>query len=379
VTLKSCINLRIWHIFLVALFAGFSVGCSGVQKVKPAELGLDTQLIGVRPAWSNGVGAVNFPLQVKVVGNQIYVASSGGILAAIDGRTGQDIWRLSLGETLSAGVGSDGEYAAVATNGNQIITASAGRELWRQKISAVTLTAPLVAGGRVFVLSTDRSVSSFDAQTGRRLWRQQRDGDSLVLGQSGTIIAVGDTLIVGLGGRLVAMSPENGSVRWDLAIGNSRGTNEIERLVDVVSGVSRFENQICVRSFQSAVGCVDAVKGRLLWSKPASGFMGLDGDDTLVVGTESDGGIQAWRRSDGERVWNSDRLKYRKLSGPLVAGRSVVIGDNSGNLHFLSKIDGEPLTRKPTDGTAIVVAPILVGQTVVAVTHDGGIFGFKPE
>lgn len=365
---------------VLVMLVGTLAACAGPEKPKPADLGPNTQLIGIRSAWSSSIGSVGFPLHVQVIGNSLFVAGSDGVVAAIDARTGGDVWRTALGTALSAGVGSDGHYVAVVSRENELIILAAGREIWRQKLGAVTLTAPLVAGDRVFVLSTDRSVASFDAASGRKLWQlQQRSGDALVLGQSGLILAVGDTLVVGLGGRLVGMNPQNGNVRWDAPIANSRGTNEVERLVDLVAGVSRVGDQVCVRAFQSAVGCVDADKGRLVWSKPASGSTGLYGDETTVLGTESDGKVQAWRRIDGERLWTSERLRYRSLTAPLLAGRSVVVGDESGTLHFLALQDGEPLNRVPTDGSPLASAPVLIGQTVVAVTQRGGIFGFRPE
>ncbi len=92
-----------------------------------------------------------------------------------------------------------------------------------------------------------------------------------MLGQSGVLLAVGDTLVVGVGGRLVGMNPQNGSIRWETVLGSSRGTNEIERLVDLVSGVSRLDNQVCARAFLSSVGCVDAAQGAFVWSKPSVG------------------------------------------------------------------------------------------------------------
>ena len=365
---------------VLVMLVGALVACAGPGKPKPADLGPNTQLIGIRSAWSSTIGNIGFPLHVQVIGNSLFVAGSDGVVAAIDARTGGDVWRTVLGTTLSAGVGADGHYVAVVSRENELITLAAGREIWRQKLSAVTLTAPLVAGDRVFVLSTDRSVASFDAASGRKLWlQQQRSGDALVLGQSGLILAVGDTLVVGLGGRLVGMNPQNGNVRWDAPIANSRGTNEVERLVDLVAGVSRVGDQVCARAFQSAVGCVDADKGRLVWSKPASGSTGLHGDEAILLGTESDGKVQAWRRADGERLWTSERLRYRSLTTPLLAGRSVVVGDESGTLHFLARQDGEPLNRVPTDGSPFASAPVLIGQTVVAVTQRGGIFGFRPE
>lgn len=354
-------------------------GCSGPEKAKPLDLGPNTALIGVRSAWSSSIGTVGFPLEVRSVGNLIYVAGSDGTVAAIDARTGGDLWRTALGVKLSAGVGSDGRYVSVVSNDNELITLDANKEIWRQKLGALTLTAPLVAGARVFVLSADRSVTAFDVATGRRLWQQQRTGEALVLRRSGLIMAVGDTLVVGLGGRLVGFQPLTGKVRWEAQVANSRGTNEVERLVDLVAGVSREGNQVCVRSFQSAVGCVDAATGNLLWSKTASGAAGVDGDESTLFGTESDGRVVAWRHTDGERQWVSERLRFRGLSAPVLVGRSLVIGDEEGTLHFLSRQDGAPLNRLSTDGSAIVTTPVLAGQTLVAVTKRGGIFGFKPE
>lgn len=355
------------------------VACSGPEKGKQLDLGPNTPLIGVRSAWSSSVGTVGFPLEIRSVGNLIFVAGSDGSVAAIDARTGGDLWRVALGVKLSAGVGSDGRYVAVVSRENELIVLDGGKEIWRQRMGAVTLTAPFVAGARVFVLSGDRSVSAFDAANGRKLWQQQRTGEALVLGRSGIVMAIGDTLVTGLSGRLVGMNPANGKVRWEAQVATSRGTNEVERLVDLVSGVSRSGNQLCVRAFQSSVGCVDGVKGSVVWTKPASGSTGLDGDEADVFGTESDGRVIAWRRADGERLWTSDRLRFRTLTSPILVGRSIVIGDEVGTLHFLSRQDGAPLNRIPTDGSPIQSSPVLVGQTLIVVTQRGGIFGFKPE
>ena len=365
-------------LLLLALLVSLS-GCSGPEKPKPVDLGANVALVGINTAWTSRIGKLDFPLSIQAVENVLYVAGAGGQVAAVDSRTGADVWRVSLGAELSAGVGSDGRFAAVVSQENELIVLDKGRQIWKQKLGALTLTAPLVAGERVFVLSSDRSVSAFDAATGRKLWQQQRTGEALVLGQSGVILAVGDTLVTGLGGRLVGLNPANGNTRWAAPIATSRGVNEIERLVDLVAGVSRDGQQICVRAFQSAVGCVDTSKGGVTWVKPAFGFAGVHGNANTLVGTEKDGKVVAWRRTDGEVLWTSERLRYRALSAPLMVGQLIVVGDESGMVHFLSREDGAALNRLPTDGSAVVAAPVLVGNTVVVVTQAGGVFGFKPE
>jgi outer membrane protein assembly factor BamB len=136
---------------------------------------------------------------------------------------------------------------------------------------------------------------------------------------------------------------------------------------------------VCARAFQAAVGCVNAARGALLWSKPASGAEGLHGDDRLVFGAEGDGKVIAWRRADGERAWVSERLQYRTLTAPLVVGRSVVVGDSTGAVHLLSREDGSPLNRLSTDASGVAASPVLAGNTLVVVTRNGGIYGFAPE
>ncbi len=363
-------------IVLVALLGGCF---GGATKPQPAELQAVTALVSARQSWNTRVGQVNFPLQVSVSGDSVALASGDGTVALLDAQTGRDLWRVALNTPVAAGVGTDGKVAALVTKANEVVALQDGRELWRQKLVAQAFTAPFVAGGRVFVLAGDRSVNAFDGQTGRKLWTQQRPTEPLILRQSGVMLAVGDTLVVGLAGRLAGLNPGNGSIRWEAPIASPRGINDVERLVDLVGRVSRDGDTVCARAFQASIGCVNTARGNLLWTKPANGVQGIHGDDRLLFGTEADGTVNAWRRADGERVWSTDRLRYRNLTAPLLAGRSVVIGDFSGFIHLLSRDDGSLLNRLPTDGSAIAAAPVLAGNTLIAVTHNGGVYGFKPE
>ena len=90
---------------------------------------------------------------------------------ATTGAVSRERWRTSVEAPLSAGVGSDGRTAAVITRAHELVALSGGQILWREKLPAQSHTAPLVAGGRVFVLAGDRSVVvhalATDHHTGR--------------------------------------------------------------------------------------------------------------------------------------------------------------------------------------------------------------------
>lgn len=378
---RSASRLRLSALLPVLAMTVVLAACSSSnKKPEPAPLAPVTALVSAKQVWSLQIGATAPLIEPAVVGATVVFANAAGGLFAIETQTGRESWRADLGSALAAGVGFDGETAAVVTKDNDLIAVSAGRELWRVRLAARVFTAPLVAGQRVFVLSGDRSVLAFDGKTGARLWSQSaRGADALVLQQAGVLIAVGDTLVTGVSGRLAGLNPNNGSVRWDAAIANPRGVNEIERLVDLVGRVGRVGDQICARAFQSAVGCVDAGRGALAWTKTANGAVGVHADAGQVYGSEANGRVVAWKRSSGDVAWSTDRLLHRGLTAPLAAGRSIAVGDSQGYVHLLSREDGSMLNRLSTDGSPIVAAPLLAGNTMIAVTRNGGVYAWRPE
>jgi len=365
---------------VVTLAIGLSACSFGPSKPEPAPLLAVTAQIPAKQVWRTQIGVVSPLMTPAVKGNALFVANEEGVVFQINTDTGSQVWRTALGVPLAAGVGSDGDTTAVVTRDNELVALAAGKEVWRVRIPARVFTAPLVAGQRVFVLAADRSVHAFDAKTGARLWFQaSRGGDALVLQQAGVLLAVGDTLVAGNGGRLTGINPNNGGQRWSAAIANARGTNEVERLVDLVAHVGRVDDTVCARAFQSAIGCVDAAKGTLQWSKPAVGAVGVHADEDQMYGIEGNDRVVAWKRASGEQVWTNEKFSYRGLTAPLAAGRSVAIGDAQGYVHLLSRTDGSLMNRLSTDGSAVVYAPVLAGRTLLAVTRDGGVFGWRPE
>jgi len=67
------------------------------------------------------------------------------------------------------------------------------------------------------------------------------------------------------------------------------------------------------------------------------------------------------------------------LTGPLVLGRSVIVGDSTGLVHMLSRENGSPLNRLNTDSSGVAATPVAAADTLVVVTHSGGVYGFVPE
>jgi len=134
-------------------------------------------------------------------GGLVFAASQSGVLAAIDGRTGNRVWQQPIGTTQApalAGeylfiVGVEAELACVKAGTGQVVWV---RELEKFKNTKkqkgrVTYAGPVVANGRILVASSTGELISFDPQTGD-------ETDRLKLGDPVYIepIAVQDKLLI---------------------------------------------------------------------------------------------------------------------------------------------------------------------------------------
>ncbi|MFN7726180.1 MAG: outer membrane protein assembly factor BamB [Rubrivivax sp.] len=367
-------GLRAW----CALAGLVLVAACSSDKPAPTPLTPLEPKIAGKQVWSASVDSAKYPLIVASAKGQFFVAGTDGTVLALDAESGREVWRGDVRGTVAAGVGSDGRFAAVVTRDNEVVTLDAGKVLWRQRVPSRVVTAPLVAGERVFVMSVDRAVHAFDALDGRKLWTQARPGDALTLSQASVITAFKNTLLVAQGVRLAALDPANGTLLWETALASPRGTNEVERLADLLGPSLRLGNKVCARAFQSAVACVDASRGSLVWSRNAGGVQAVGGNEEFIVGADASDRITAWRADNGDTAWTHEKLLYRGLSGFTAVGPVAVFGDAAGWVHFHKLLDGEPQLRLSTDGSAVVGAPAVSGNTVLVVTRKGGLFAFRP-
>jgi outer membrane protein assembly factor BamB len=124
---------------------------------------------------------------------------------------------------------------------------------------------------------------------------------------------------------------------------------------------------------------VNAERGALLWSKNFGGTEAIAADDEFLVGADATDRLSAWRASNGDAAWSSEKLKFRGLSSPLMVGKTVVFGDSEGFVHWLSRDKGESLLRLSTDGSGVATGPAVSGTTMLVVTRNGGLYAFRPE
>ncbi len=361
------------------LSAGLMVsGCSVFSNdPKPAALESLSAPAAATLAWSASDGRADFPMQPGIAAGRLATAASDGTVSVRSLDRADILWTAKAGARLSAGVGFDGQHAAVVTVENELVVVRASGVAWRKRLTSRASTAPLVAGERVFVLGLDRAVEAYDVLDGRYLWRLQRTVDPLSVQLHGVLMPLGDTLVVGQGARLIGVDPSRGSVRWDLPMATPRGSNEVERLADLVGPAHRQGEVVCARAFQLAVACLDVARSAIRWTRNVGGVGAVGGTEAAVVGADASGRMSGWRADSGELLWSHERLLHRGLGGVGTWGQWVAVGDAQGMVHVINPASGTTVMRLTTDGSAIDAAPRGVGGMLLAVTRKGGVYAWR--
>lgn len=360
-------------------------GCSSLNPFasstpKPAPLAAIKPSAELRAVWQVSIGKSGpYVFQPAVVGEDVYAAAHDGAVARY--KDGRAVWTASAGKRLSAGVGSNGRLAVVATTAGEVVALDAenGSERWRSAIGAEVLAPPAVGDAIVVVRASDSRLIGLDAATGARRWVFQRATPPLSLRSFAGVTLEGAAALAGYpGGKLVAVSLTNGGQLWELTVATPRGATELERVADIAGTPVLGRKEICAVSYQGRAACFDAGNGNALWSRDFSSSVGMDRDTRFVVITDDADAVQGLDAVSGTSVWKQVALSRRAVSRPVIVGDFVAVGDLEGYVHLLNRETGAFAARTRADSSAIAADPRRFGRDgFVIQTRDGGVHVYE--
>lgn len=344
-------------------------------KIKPAELAPIQASVDVKSLWQAGIGAAGeFAFSPAVVGSAVFAAARDGSLARFEG--GRQVWRVTVGQSLSGGVGADGKLVVVATPKGDVLAfrAADGSPAWQARVSSEVLAAPAVSSDLVVVRSGDTRIYGFEAVDGKRRWVYQRSTPTLALRSSVGVTISDKALYAGFpGGKLTAIALNNGAALWETTVALPKGSTELERIADIASDPVIDGATVCAVAYQGRVACFDGANGRQQWARDVSSISGLDIGSRSVFVSDEKGTVHAYDKASGASLWKQDKLANRSLSRPLVLGSRLAIADFQGVVHVLSGEDGSFVGRLTTDGSAVVAPPARLEGDSVVQTRNGAL------
>ena len=113
-----------------------------------------------------------------------------------------------------------------------------------------------------------------------------------------------------------------------------RGSNEVERLSDLLGEAAVVGDSVCVAAYQNQVSCHEVATGRAKWTQRLDVSQPVAADQTVVVGVESNSRVHAYDRVTSMRP---DGLPPGRRTGRMLVTREgLLIQTQSGRLMLMT-------------------------------------------
>ncbi len=318
--------------------------------------------------------SLNSKIHPYLTSNAIIVAG-GKKISAWDKLTGKPLWVQDINERISGGInGGNGIIFLGTDHGNALaLNEKTGKTLWIKHLNAEILSLSIAKNGRTIFRTIDGKLHGLATQTGNIIWQQQQLTPVLSLYGASIPVLVGPYVIAGFdNGKLAAYELQNGTAAWEATLTLSRGSNELDKMVDVDGKLSPLGNALFATSFHGRISGVDLKTGKVYWAKKHSSYTGADANTEGVYTADEAGNIWRLEPQTGNPLWKMDDLVRRAPTAPtLIDSNLMVVGDKKGNLHFINTQNGQFVARIKGDLEGYNIASKVEGKTVYSLGRGG--------
>lgn len=401
--------------------ASLLVGCESTEEneeLRIAELKPFNITRHVEVEWREhpGDGVENYfsNLRPAVTEERIFTASRDGEVIALSAKDGDEIWRTDTRKKpptwwtkirmksvpsakLSGGITAAYNNLYIGTENGDVIALSqeTGEVLWQTRVTGEVIAAPGWGEGWITVSTTSGHVSALHPDSGEIRWEAETDTPALTLRGTSTPSVTGGGVLVGTAtGKLKVFILDGGIPAWEAVIGKSKGTTELEKLIDADSQPIVANQVAYAVAYNGNLAAVDVLSGRILWQREYSSYRNLTYDNDMLYLTDAKGNIVAVDAKNGIEKWTQSEFYNRRLTQPVVYKDTLVVGDYEGYFHFVDKKTGELVSRFKLDDIdysavrwfiswftsedrTAYTAPVVRGDLLYIQTRDGEVTALR--
>ena len=337
--------------FTIILLSLFIIGCQSDKVIveEPAELLKINSQVDIDDSWTKKIfsNLATGKTDLVIDADGIFSFSSSGLVSSFS-INGKLNWEKNLNIDLSSGVGKSFDSLFVTSIDGEVFSLdfSDGNLNWSSAVEGESLSVPSSNGDIVAVQTTNGKITALNLKDGKFRWEYVSVLPSLSLRGSSSPIFDDGALYVGFAnGNLAKIEPRSGVVEWEIPITISKGSSEIERIIDVDSKPSVSSGIAFAASYQGDVSAINVLTGRVIWRKSFSTTKDVLEVERNVYVVDEESEIQAFSGLTGVSLWKTKDYRLRNLTSPVRLKNYLVLGDYEGYLHFLDINSGSTIGR----------------------------------
>jgi outer membrane protein assembly factor BamB len=327
--------------------------------------------------------------QPVVLGGSVFTMDSNAVVTAFKLTDGSRLWRADTkpkdddSTNVGGGLGADATTLYAVNGLSQLVALdlATGKENWRVDIGVPGRSPPMIADGRLYLVTIEDKLLAFTAADGRPLWSYQASQPvHALLGQPAPAFYQG-LVVAGFGsGELACLRADSGSIVWTDGLGASRGRASIADFLSIRGNPVIANGQVFAIGMGGLLISDDVPTGRRLWERQVAGEdnITIAGEWMFVISTDQQ--LAAIQIGDGRVAWITQLPRYENPEkkkdtltwyGPLLVSDRLIVSGTSQDALSISPYTGEILGHLKLSEAAAPVPPIVADGTVLIVSNDG--------
>ena len=190
--------------------------------------------------------------------------------------------------------------------------AKTGNEVLALQTDSPVHSSPVIAGGRVYVITRLNELLAIDESNGQVLWDHTGSTKAQACSRPSNVAVQGETVVVPYSsGELYALRVENGRPAWNNALTR---TGNVTALTDIndIAGRPVIDRDMVIAVNQSGdLVAMNFVNGEVVWTREIASIQTplVIGDFVYIVSTS--GQVLCLLRRDGRVKWTAQLDAYQ--------------------------------------------------------------------
>jgi len=284
-------------------------------------------------------------------------------------------------DLLGGGLAFDNDHIYATSGRGKVVAldAKTGQEIWKQSIGIPLRAAPKIGGGKIFVLSVDNQLFALDAVSGTQLWSHRGMNEN-----AGFLAAISPAVTENIvlapysSGELHALDTSSGQDVWSDSLLATNRTSA----TGVFSGIGGApivkDDTVYAAGSNGFFAALSLSTGRRIWEQNISSLNTPWIADDFVYLLSSENEVVCFMRADGRIKWTHQLPRYAEEKkrrdpfvwrGPVMANSQLLIAGTHGKMLALSPKDGSELSSIDIP-EQITDAPVVAGGRLYILTQN---------
>ncbi len=289
---------------------------------------------------------------------------------------------------ISGGLAVSEDFLVVTTGSGNIFSLNKnnGDIIWEKKILAPIRAAPIISGDFVLVLAKDNRLYAYNLSKGDLSWTHEGlEEVSTFMGSSSPVVSKGIVVVTYSSGEIYGINLSNGTVIWNDSLSLLVSKKTLENLSDIRGNAVIQNDKVFVISHNGKMVAMNLNNGKRIWESNIGGIQTPWVVSNFIYVLSKDNELICLTSDEGKIVWVSklkdfiDLEKKNKVitwTGPLLAGRMLIVTGSHGIIASISPYTGKFLgainVKSSVDTQAIVS-----NKTVFFLTKKGHLLSYK--